>query len=144
MFVPVKVEIAVGEICIGVLPVRLEMNLGIAYADMFRAECVKIKDVNGGERNCLMDFGSGKNIWVSDYRITDFTFGGVMVGNPKFDPIRIDKEDEAWLKLNLPKKKLAPTAKMAKIGGKGMKPTPGTTPATNTPPKTTPPSRPKP
>ena len=118
MFVPVKVEIAVGEICIGILPVRLEMNLCIAYADMFRAECVKIHDVNS-ERECLLDFGSviGKNVWVSDYRITDFTFGGVMVGNPKFDPIRIDKEDEAWLKLNLPKKTANKTAKIAKIAG---------------------------
>jgi hypothetical protein len=114
MFVPVKVEIDVGAICIGVLPVRLEMSLGVAYADMFRAECIEIRDVNG-ERECRMDF-LNKKIWVSDYRITDFTFGGVMVGNPKFDPIRIDNEDEVWLKANLPKpatakKTAAPTAK---------------------------------
>lgn len=111
MFVPVKVEIDVGAICIGVFPVRLELNLGVAYADMFRAECIGINDVNG-EKECRMDFHN-KTRWVSDYRITDFTFGGVMVGNPKFDPIRIDKEDEAWLKANLPKPKppIAPTAK---------------------------------
>lgn len=112
MFVPVKVEIDVGAICIGVFPVRLELSLGVAYADMFRAECIGIKDVNG-EKDCRMDFHN-KTRWVSDYRITDFTFGGVMVGNPKFDPIRIDKEDEAWLKANLPKPKPKPVKPTAK------------------------------
>ncbi len=121
MFVPVPVEILPGSICIGILPVRLEKkakvkNLpsntptlpggNIAFADMFRSECVATKDVNN-EKKCQMDFTSinaGK-VWVDEFRITDFTFGGVMIANPKFDPFRIDQEDQAWLKANVKNKK---------------------------------------
>ena len=143
MFVPVKVEIDVGAICIGVFPVRLELNLGVAYADMFRAECIDIIDRVNGEKECKMDFHN-KTRWVSDYRITDFTFGGVMVGNPKFDPIRIDKEDEAWLKANLPKPKpktakTTPTAKRSAKASTGPpKQGTGPTPKQPTPPRPTP------
>lgn len=115
MFVPVNVEIVVGSICIGILPVRIGTDPGfpglgpLAYADMFRAECVAIRNSNG-EKECEMDFTSitGKTEWVKEYRISDFTFGGVMVSNTKFDPNRIDLEDEAWLKQNTPAKNPAP------------------------------------
>jgi hypothetical protein len=110
MFIPVNVEIVVGSMCIGILPVRIGSDPSLpgigplAYADMFRAECVAIKNSNG-ERVCEMDFTSitGQTEWVPEYRISDFTFGGVMVNNTKFDPLRIDQEDEAWLKKNAPR-----------------------------------------
>jgi hypothetical protein len=102
-FVPVQVEIMVGSICIGVMPVRFDTAqsgpLGIlAYADMFRAECINIKEVSG-DRQCEMDFTTvdGTTKWVPEYRVSDFTFGGVMISNPKFDPFRIDAEDQHTL-----------------------------------------------
>jgi hypothetical protein len=109
----VSVEITTGAICIGIMPVRIDSGKQLALADMFRAECIATKIVNN-EKMCEMDFQAliGKNHWVPEYRIADFTFGGVMVNNPKFDPIRIDKEDESWLK-----KVLKPTPKKRIIKG---------------------------
>lgn len=107
MFIPVQVEIISGAICVGILPVRIDSKsvtgLPLAFQDMFRAECVETKITNG-DKLCKMDFTqlTGNYEWVPEFRITDFTFGGVMVANPKFDPYRIDAEDEAWLKKHLP------------------------------------------
>jgi hypothetical protein len=121
MFIPVNVEIVVGSICIGILPVRIGSDpvlpgIGLAYADMFRAECIGTKVNINGEKECEMDFTSitGSTEWVPEYRISDFTFGGVMVSNPKFDPNRIDSEDEAWLKKNTTGSKPKPAPGMQK------------------------------
>lgn len=104
MFIPVKVEIMVGAICVGILPVEFDNSKQLALANLFKAECTGIKDISNNEREIQVDLiGTPLNdkIWVSEFRISDFTFGGVMVNNFKFDPLRVDAEDEAWLKKNL-------------------------------------------
>jgi hypothetical protein len=97
----VQVEVQPGEWCIGLLPVSIKEQ--VAQVEFFKAECLAVR-MNGTERECEMDFTDllQKTVWVPEYRICDFTFGGVMMTNPKFDPIRIDQEDEAWLLANLP------------------------------------------
>ncbi len=98
----VTVEVQPGEWCIGLLPVVVREKKN-AQVDFFKAECVEVR-LNGTDRECKMDFSDilSKYIWVPEYRICDFTFGGVMMSNAKFDPIRIDKEDAAWLQMNFP------------------------------------------
>jgi len=43
------------------------------------------------------------HIIVSDYRIKQFTFGGIWVQNPKYDPARIEKEDRKKLESEMKK-----------------------------------------
>ena len=94
MFIPVQVEIQPGSWCIGVMPVKITPD-GKAVVDFFRAECLDVKINFKGTKLCKMDLMSvmGTNPWMPDYRVCDFTFGGLFMSNAKFDPDRIDAED---------------------------------------------------
>jgi len=100
MFVPV--EIQSGSWCIGILPVVIREK-GLAQVEFFKAECVNTRTNSNHEREVELDFTDilKKTVWVAEFRICDFTFGGVLMSNGKFDPIRIDAEDAKWLKQNL-------------------------------------------
>ena len=122
MFVPV--EIQSGSWCIGILPVVIREKL--AQIDFFKAECINTRMIRH-ERECELDFFDliQKNIWVPEHRICDFTFGGVMMSNGKFDPIRIDAEDEAWLKQNTtPDKYTGASGGTSVLGGPSSTSTP--------------------
>lgn len=101
MFIPVTVEVNVGDLCTGFLPVK-RLN-DKAQMDMIEGEVVKILGDPSIDRRiimrCKMFDGSIKHFRIAEYRIYQFTFGGVLIFNPKFDAVRIEKKDK--IKLNL-------------------------------------------
>lgn len=103
MFVPVPVEIKVGDIASGLMPAKRAAGQKPAV-DMIQGEVVKIEKpkINTTDRliivKCKMiNDGSIKHFRIAEYRIFEFTFGGIIIQNPKFDKIRIEQEDKIQL-----------------------------------------------
>jgi hypothetical protein len=101
MFTIVPVDIQVGETAIGVCPVKLVK--GFPFTEMIAGEVTKIEtdpvymDRMVTVKATLPD----KTIHereLGEHRVAEFTFGGVMVKNPKFDRKRVEKEDKDFLK----------------------------------------------
>ena len=96
----VPIEIKIGSMVEGVLPVYIKG--GQAFIDGFRSEVIDIKIINFPYpihiyRVDLTDHNRGK-VWVPEYRIRAFMFGGIEIDHSKFDPHIIEDEDKKILK----------------------------------------------
>lgn len=106
----VNIEINVGSIVKGVLPVRIEN--GSAFVDQFNAEVIEIKKITSvgkfyGRHAYKVDLKNinGTTPWVIDYRIFSFTFGGLELMHSKWDMKMVDAENRNILKrLTAPQK----------------------------------------
>jgi hypothetical protein len=99
----VNVEIKVGCFVKGVLPIRIENGQG--FMDQFRAEVLEIRKAPQGSSNAGITFykvdlapAGKKAVWVPEYRVFSFTFGGIEIQFSKFDHQRIDAENNQILK----------------------------------------------
>jgi len=97
----VPIEIKIGSMVEGVLPVYIKG--GQAFIDGFRSEVIDIRTIKPGAnpviyyRVDLTDHNRGK-VWVAEYRIRAFMFGGIEMDHSKFDPQIIEDEDRKILK----------------------------------------------
>ena len=104
MFVQVPVEITIGSEVFALLPAKKDKK-GVPRVDIIlgTVEFINDKDVDNRVLtiSALFDDGSFNTVTkyfkVGEYRVTDYTFGGVLMKNPKFDQKRIEKEDNVRL-----------------------------------------------
>jgi len=97
MFIPIQVELAVGSIATALLPVRRRQG-NRAILEMIQGEVVRITKKRDVTMKCV-DIVTQQtvNYNVAEFRVLEFTFGGIPVVNPKFDRPRIEKEDNVSL-----------------------------------------------
>jgi hypothetical protein len=101
MFIQVPVEIKVGCDVVGYLPAR--MFQGYPRVDMVYGTVEMIAKQGNDDRlmttRCQMDDGTEKYFKIPDYRIQQYTFGGVLMNNNKFDQKRMEQEDRKRLSI---------------------------------------------
>lgn len=103
MFIQVPVEITIGSEVFVLLPAkkdgkkspRVDIVLGVV-------EFINDKDVDNRILTISALFDDGvskvtKYFKVAEYRVTDYTFGGVLIKNPKYDQRRIEREENIRL-----------------------------------------------
>jgi hypothetical protein len=100
MFTIVPVELQVKETAIGVTKAKIVK--GYPFTEMIAGEVVKIEEHINIDRwvhiRAELPDKTIVNRALPEFRIVEFTFGGVLIPNPKFDAHRIEKEDKEILK----------------------------------------------
>lgn len=89
----VQIEMQTGDFVTGIKPGLHDSFLGRNFVVIKG----KILNIKSQDVLVLYDDKNNESITLPKYRIIKYTFGGVWVKNPDFDPDKISKEESAEL-----------------------------------------------